>query len=254
MSDLLSVRDLVVDYRAGRRRVRALDAVSLDIPAGQTLGLVGESGSGKTTLGRAILGLTPVTAGTITFDGADITRLPAARRRDLGRQIQAVFQDPYGSLNPALRVSAILGESLRAAGPLPRAEAQTRLRDMLARTGMPESAMARYPGAFSGGQRQRLAIARALMPGPRLVICDEATSALDLSVQAQIPTCYVIFSASCRSVTCSSVTTWTSCGSSRTASPSSTTVSCSKRAPPRRCPGSPGIPTPRASWQLADRG
>jgi oligopeptide/dipeptide ABC transporter ATP-binding protein len=186
MSDLLSVRDLVVDYRAGRRRVRALDAVSLDIPAGQTLGLVGESGSGKTTLGRAILGLTPVTAGTITFDGADITRLPAARRRDLGRQIQAVFQDPYGSLNPALRVSAILGESLRAAGPLPRAEAQTRLRDMLARTGMPESAMARYPGAFSGGQRQRLAIARALMPGPRLVICDEATSALDLSVQAQI--------------------------------------------------------------------
>jgi len=119
MSDLLSVRDLVVDYRAGRHRVRALDAVSLDIPAGQTLGLVGESGSGKTTLGRAILGLTPVTAGTITFDGADITRLPAARRRDLGRQIQAVFQDPYGSLNPALRVSAILGESLRAAGPLP---------------------------------------------------------------------------------------------------------------------------------------
>jgi oligopeptide/dipeptide ABC transporter ATP-binding protein len=179
---LLSVRDLVVDYRA----VRALDGVSLDIEPGQTLGLVGESGSGKTTLGRAILGLAPVSKGTITFDGQDITRLPAARRRALGRQIQAVFQDPYGSLNPALRVSAILAESLRAAGPRPRDQATAASRDMLARTGLPESAMSKYPGAFSGGQRQRLAIARALMPGPRLVVCDEATSALDLSVQAQI--------------------------------------------------------------------
>ena len=183
---LLSVRDLVVDYHSGRRTTRALDGVSLDIGPGQTLGLVGESGSGKSTLGRAILGLTPVTAGTITFDDLDITRLPAARRRALGSQIQAVFQDPYGSLNPALRVSVILGESLRAAGSVPRDRAAAEIRDMLARTGLPESAVSRYPGVFSGGQRQRIAIARALMPGPRLVICDEATSALDLSVQAQI--------------------------------------------------------------------
>ncbi|MGD0554150.1 MAG: ABC transporter ATP-binding protein [Streptosporangiaceae bacterium] len=163
-----------------------MDGVSLDIAAGQTLGLVGESGSGKTTLGRAILGLTPVTAGTITFGGQDITRLPNARRRALGSQIQAVFQDPYGSLNPALKVKAILAESLRAAGPVPSDRAAERIRDMLVRTGLPESAVSRYPGAFSGGQRQRIAIARALMPGPRLVVCDEATSALDLSVQAQI--------------------------------------------------------------------
>jgi ATPase subunit of ABC transporter with duplicated ATPase domains len=227
---LLSVRDLVVDYRA----VRALDGVSLDIEPGQTLGLVGESGSGKTTLGRAILGLAPVSKGTITFDGQDITRLPAARRRALGRQIQAVFQDPYGSLNPALRVSAILAESLRAAGPRPRDQATAASRDMLARTGLPESAMSKYPGAFSGGQRQP---ARSTCP------CRPRSS-----------TCCVTCSAIFPSATCSSVTTWTWCGSSRTGSSSSTTVSCSKRAPPRRSPGSPVIPTPRASWQLADRG
>jgi peptide/nickel transport system ATP-binding protein len=164
---LLSVRDLVVDYRSRRQRTRALDGVSLDIAPGQTLGLVGESGSGKTTLGRAILGLTPVTSGTITFDGQDITRLPAARRRALGRQIQAVFQDPYGSLNPSLKVSAILGESLRAAGTggtVPRDRGAAAIRDMLTRTGLPLAAADRYPGAFSGGQRQRIAIARAV-PG-----------------------------------------------------------------------------------------
>ncbi len=183
---LLEVRDLVVEYHSRRHTTRALDGVSLDIAPGQTLGLVGESGSGKTTLGRAILGLVPVTAGTITFDGQDITHLAGARRRALGSKIQAVFQDPYGSLNPALKVSAILAESLRAAGPVSGQRAADRIRDMLARTGLPESSVDRYPGVFSGGQRQRLAIARALMPDPRLVVCDEATSALDLSVQAQI--------------------------------------------------------------------
>jgi len=186
VSPLLSVRDLVVDYRSRSHHARALDGVSLDIEPGQTVGLVGESGSGKTTLGRAILGLVPVTSGTIVFDGQDITRLTGARRRALGSQIQAVFQDPYGSLNPALKVSAILAESLRAASPVAGERAAEQTRDMLARTGLPATAIDRYPGAFSGGQRQRLAIARALMPEPRLVVCDEATSALDLSVQAQI--------------------------------------------------------------------
>jgi oligopeptide/dipeptide ABC transporter ATP-binding protein len=177
--NLLEIRDLVVEYRTRGRHVRALDGVSLDIQPGETVGLVGESGSGKTTLGRAILGLVPVSAGSIVFDGADITRAKGARRRALGSQIQAVFQDPYSSLNPALKVSAILAESLHG-------KPASTIGDMLRRTGLPPEAQGKYPGAFSGGQRQRLAIARALMPSPKLVICDEATSALDLSVQAQI--------------------------------------------------------------------
>jgi oligopeptide/dipeptide ABC transporter ATP-binding protein len=186
MSALLEVRDLAVEYRSRGQRIRALDGVSLDIGPGETVGLVGESGSGKTTLGRAVLGLVPVTSGSIVFDGQDITRVRGARRRGLGRHIQAVFQDPYSSLNPALKVSASLAESLRARGRVSAAEAAGRISDMLRQTGLPETAAGRYPGAFSGGQRQRLAIARALMPAPDLVICDEATSALDLSVQAQI--------------------------------------------------------------------
>jgi len=183
---LLSVRDLVVEYRSRGRHVRALDGVSLDVAPGETVGLVGESGSGKSTLARAVLGLVPVTSGSIRFGGADITRARARQRRALGSQLQAVFQDPYSSLNPALKVSAILAESAHAAGRLPAAELHRRIGDMLRQTGLPATAAGRYPGAFSGGQRQRLAIARALMPSPKLVICDEATSALDLSVQAQI--------------------------------------------------------------------
>jgi ABC-type oligopeptide transport system ATPase subunit len=173
---LLEIRDLVIEYRSRGRHVRALDGVSLDIDKGETVGLVGESGSGKTTLGRAILGLVPVTAGTICYDGQDITKASPKRRRALASQIQAVFQDPYSSLNPALKVSRILAE---AGHP-------QKIHDMLHRTGLPATAAGKYPGAFSGGQRQRIAIARALMPSPDLVICDEATSALDLSVQAQI--------------------------------------------------------------------
>jgi len=183
---LLSVRDLTVEYRSRRHRVVAVNGVSLDIAPGETVGLVGESGSGKTTLGRAVLGLVAPAAGRIAFDGRDITRARGAARRALARDIQVVFQDPYGSLNPAMTVSSILAESLRARGRLPRPEVAGRVGEMLARVGLPASAAGGYPGAFSGGQRQRLAIARALMPGPRLVICDEATSALDLSVQAQV--------------------------------------------------------------------
>jgi oligopeptide/dipeptide ABC transporter ATP-binding protein len=183
---LLSVSGLTVEFRDRGHRLRAVDGVSLDIGAGETVGLVGESGSGKSTLGRAILGLVPPAGGTITFGGRDITGASGRERRALARDIQVVFQDPYGSLNPAMKVSSILAESLRARGKLPSAEVSDRVRDMLNRVALPAAAAGRYPGAFSGGQRQRLAIARALMPSPKLVICDEATSALDLSVQAQI--------------------------------------------------------------------
>jgi peptide/nickel transport system ATP-binding protein len=183
---LLSVRDLTVEFRSRRHRTSVVNGASLDIAPGETVGLVGESGSGKTTLGRAVLGLVPPAAGTITFDQRDITHAKGAARRVLARDIQVVFQDPYGSLNPAMTVSSILAESLRARGRLRPAEAAERIANTLERVALPASAADRYPGAFSGGQRQRLAIARALMPSPRLVICDEATSALDLSVQAQI--------------------------------------------------------------------
>jgi oligopeptide/dipeptide ABC transporter ATP-binding protein len=183
---LLDIQDLTVEYRARRQRVAAVSGVSLAIAAGETLGVVGESGSGKTTLGRAILGLAPVTSGQISFAGQDITRLRGRARRGLARDIQVVFQDPYSSLNPAMPVSAILAESLRARGALPAAETAQRVRDALEQVALPAAAAGRYPAAFSGGQRQRLAIARALMPGPRLVICDEAVTALDVSVQAQV--------------------------------------------------------------------
>jgi oligopeptide/dipeptide ABC transporter ATP-binding protein len=185
---LLSIRDLVVEYRPRGKRSGppAVDGVSVDIAPGETLGLVGESGSGKTTIGRAILGLAPITAGTVTFDGRDITQLSSRERRALTSDIQVVFQDPYGSMNPTHTVGQILGEPLRN-GVAPRvADPQQRVAEMLERVGLPASAADRYPGQFSGGQRQRIAIARALMLSPRLVICDEPVSALDLSVQAQV--------------------------------------------------------------------
>ena len=183
---LLDVRDLHVDYRGRRRRVAAVSGVSLAIAPGETLGLVGESGSGKTTVGRAILGLAPVSSGRVSFAGQDITRLRGRARRALAQDIQVVFQDPYSSLNPALPVSAILAESLRARGARPARETAQRVREALEQVALPAAAASRYPATFSGGQRQRVAIARALMPMPRLVICDEAVTALDVSVQAQI--------------------------------------------------------------------
>ncbi len=187
-SPLLAVRDLTVEYQTHRRRppVRALAQVSLDIPAGSTVGLVGESGSGKTTLGRAVLGLTRVTSGTIAFDGQEITRMTDRGRRRLSRDLQVVFQDPYSSLNPTLSVGATLAETLRAGGDVSRSQARAEVRSMLERVGLDADAGQRYPVEFSGGQRQRIAIARAVLTSPRLVICDEPTSSLDLSVQAQV--------------------------------------------------------------------
>lgn len=188
MSALLDVKNLRVAYPGKGWRAPAhevLHGVSLDIRRGETVGLVGESGSGKTTLGRAVLGLAPVTGGAITFDGVDTTHADRARRRRLARDVQVVFQDPYTSLNPALRVRDILAEPLLAQG-VPLAEAYGRVEEFLSRVGLPPDAGARLPREFSGGQRQRVAIARALALDPKLIVCDEPVSALDLSTQARV--------------------------------------------------------------------
>ncbi|WP_338071539.1 ABC transporter ATP-binding protein [Actinomadura bangladeshensis] len=185
--DGLHVRDLRVAYGKRRRRVDIVHGVSFDIAPGETLGLVGESGSGKTTIGRALLGLAPVVAGSITFRGRDITRLPRSRRRAVARDIQVVFQDPVSSLNPSMTIEDILVEPLRVAGAAEsRAEARARIRELLRQVGLPDDTGTRYPNEFSGGQRQRIAIARALALRPSLIICDEPTSALDVTTQARV--------------------------------------------------------------------
>ncbi|CAN5767237.1 ABC transporter ATP-binding protein [soil metagenome] len=205
MPPLLALDNLRVTYPARRSllgRVRdlhaAVDGVSLTLEAGESLGVVGESGSGKTTVGRAVLrliGPPGVVSGSIRFDGADVATLRGVGLRRFRREVQVVFQDPGGSMNPRLRVGEIVAEPLIVHG-VPaaggerrrgaRAEIETLTADMLIHCGMPRSAAERYPHQFSGGQRQRIAIARALMLRPRLIICDEPTSALDVSVQAQI--------------------------------------------------------------------
>jgi peptide/nickel transport system ATP-binding protein len=184
---LLQVENLRVEFPQGRGQVfHALKGVSLTIGRGETVGLVGESGSGKTTIGKVILGQTPATSGRILYDGEDITHASRERRRQLGREIQVVFQDPYGSLNPSRTIGDTLAEPLLAAGNRNTTEIRDRIADILQRVGMPVDTAARYPGQFSGGQRQRIAIARAVIGRPRLVVCDEPVSALDLSVQAQV--------------------------------------------------------------------
>lgn len=185
---LLDVRSLAVEFRRGRHRppLRAVDHVSFTVASRETVGVVGESGSGKTTIGRAILGLVPIESGSVVFAGEEISNASAARRRQLSRDLQVVFQDPYSSLNPTRTVGKTLAETLRVHGNPGRDDIRQRVQSMLTRVGLPAEAAGRYPGHFSGGQRQRIAIARALMVQPRLVICDEPTSALDLSVQAQV--------------------------------------------------------------------
>jgi peptide/nickel transport system ATP-binding protein len=185
---LLEVKNLVVDYAGKglrRRRFRALNDVSIDLRAGETLGLVGESGSGKTTLGRAVLGLVPGVTGTISFEGKEITALSGARRRASARDIQVVFQDPYTSLNPMMAVGDILSEPLLAQGAS-RVDANARIRELLDQVHLPADAVRRLPREFSGGQRQRIAIARALAISPKLIVCDEPVSALDLSTQLRV--------------------------------------------------------------------
>ena len=187
-ADLLRVDNLIVEYPGKGFRAkpfRALTDITISIGQGETLGLVGESGSGKTTLGRAVLGLAPVTAGRITFDGKDISHAGRKDRRALSRDLQVVFQDPYTSLNPALEIGDILAEPLAVQGT-PPAAARARVRELLDQVGLPSDAIHRLPREFSGGQRQRVAIARALALSPKLIVCDEPVSALDLSTQARV--------------------------------------------------------------------
>ncbi|CAM3448060.1 ATP-binding cassette domain-containing protein [Isoptericola cucumis] len=184
-SALLSVEHLVVEYRSGRLRgpKRVIDDVSLTIGAGETLGLVGESGSGKTTIGRAILGLAPVTSGRVVLDGTDISRLGRRERRDRAQGVQAIFQDPYSSLNPSMSIAEILVEPIREGT---QAEKRRRVHELLDAVRLPSDAGRRQAREFSGGQRQRIAIARALALHPRLIVCDEPTSALDMSTQTRV--------------------------------------------------------------------
>ncbi|NBX36087.1 MAG: ABC transporter ATP-binding protein [Planctomycetes bacterium] len=190
---LLKVEDLHVHFPVRRgllQRVvdhrRAVDGVSFDIQPGETLGLVGESGCGKTTVGRAILRLLPATSGRVTFDGTDVFAQGAGQMRALRRQMQIIFQDPGGSLNPRMRVGSIIGEPLEVHGIVPRDQVRQRVGDLLTRCGLWPGAADRYPHEFSGGQKQRIGIARALALEPRLIVCDEPTSALDVSIQSQV--------------------------------------------------------------------
>ena len=166
--------------------VHAVDDVSFWIAEGETLGLVGESGCGKSTTGKAVLRLTDVTSGSIGWRGKRIDALPASEMRAHRRELQAVFQDPYSSLNPRMRAEDIVAEPIRNFEDRTPAEIRERVASLFERVGLRADQMVKYPYEFSGGQRQRLGIARALAPNPRLIVCDEPVSALDVSVQAQI--------------------------------------------------------------------
>jgi oligopeptide/dipeptide ABC transporter ATP-binding protein len=183
---LLDLRGLAVHYATARGTLRAVDGVDLAIARGETVGLVGESGCGKSTLGKALLGLAPVTAGAVHFDGVDLTSLGARARTPFRRRMQMIFQDPFGSLNPRHTIGAILEAPLQVHGLGDRAARRARVAGLIAQVGLPPDATLRYPHEFSGGQRQRIGIARALALQPELIVCDEPVSALDLSIQAQI--------------------------------------------------------------------
>lgn len=167
--------------------VKAVVDVSFSVEAGTTVGLVGESGSGKTTVGRTILKLIKATGGRILFDGRDLVPMSESEFRPFRREIQMIFQDPFGSLNPRMTILGIVGEALEIHFPqMNREERRERVAELLRQVGLQPEMMNRYPHEFSGGQRQRIGIARALAVKPRFIVCDEPVSALDVSVQAQI--------------------------------------------------------------------
>jgi oligopeptide transport system ATP-binding protein len=190
---LLQVRNLLTHFPVKRglmRRtvgaVKAVDGVSFGVGHGETLGLVGESGCGKSTVGRTILRLIPATSGSVTFDGKDVFAASHSQMRSLRRQMQIIFQDPVGSLNPRMTVGAILREPMAVHKLARGSELDDRVASLLKRVGLKPDYARRYPHEFSGGQRQRIGIARALSLEPRFIVCDEPVSALDVSIQGQV--------------------------------------------------------------------
>ncbi len=191
---LLEVKDLVKHFPIRQGiifskqvgAVQAVDGISFDVNKGETLGLVGESGCGKTTAGRCILRLIEPTSGQVWFDGKNVPDLPKDELRELRKEMQIIFQDPYGSLNPRMTVGDIIGEPLHIHKIAKGAAKETRVREILETVGLSAFHARRFPHEFSGGQRQRIGIARALAVDPRLIICDEPVSALDVSIQAQV--------------------------------------------------------------------
>jgi oligopeptide/dipeptide ABC transporter ATP-binding protein len=186
--NLVEVQHLVKHFRVedSEAVLRAVDDVSFQIGAGETLGLVGESGCGKSTVGRCVLRLYEPTAGEVLFEGRNILDLAPSELQKLRREMQIIFQDPYASLNPRLSILSIVSEPLKIHGISNKTEQRDRVADLLKKVGLDPNYMNRYPHEFSGGQRQRLGIARALALNPKLIVCDEPVSALDVSVQAQV--------------------------------------------------------------------
>ncbi len=185
-SPLVRVHGLRKYFGDGAQPVRAVDDVSFSIYAGETLGLVGESGSGKSTIGRLLLRLLDPTTGEICYDGQDLARLSQHELRPLRSKMQIIFQDPYASLNPRMRIRQILGEALDTHGLAPGAARAARIAELLELVGLPADCAERYPHEFSGGQRQRIGVARALAVEPGFIVADEPLSALDVSIQAQV--------------------------------------------------------------------
>lgn len=193
MSELITINDLKIHYpiRSGffnlvTDHVHAVDGVDFTIEEGKTYGLVGESGSGKSTTGKAIVGLEKVTSGSIIYQEQDITQASVRRKMNYNKDVQMIFQDSMSSLNPKKRVLDIIAEPLRNFDRLSDQEEKKRVKELLDIVGMPEDALYKYPHEFSGGQRQRLGVARAVATNPKLIVADEPVSALDLSVQAQV--------------------------------------------------------------------
>jgi oligopeptide/dipeptide ABC transporter ATP-binding protein len=186
--ELVRVRNLVKHFPVENSDdvVRAVDDVNFDVFAGETLGLVGESGCGKSTVGRCLLRLYEPTSGEVYFEGKNLVGLPNREMQSLRREMQIIFQDPYASLNPRLNILSIVSEPLKIHGIGNKTEQKERVADLLKKVGLDPNYMFRYPHEFSGGQRQRLGIARALALNPKLIIADEPVSALDVSVQAQV--------------------------------------------------------------------
>lgn len=199
-NNLISLEDLKVYFDLGgggffdkitggsteRRVVKAVDGVTFDIKAGETLGLVGESGCGKSTLGKALLRLTPITGGKAIYKGKDIAHLSDSEMREQRKNLQMIFQDPYASLNPRMTVGNIIGEPIRNFGLAQGKSVESMVQDLMETVGLSRRFIKRYPHEFSGGQRQRIGIARALALEPEFIVADEPISALDVSIQAQI--------------------------------------------------------------------